>query len=111
MDNHTISVFLNEIATQYGYALSAASQINNALKALYQDTNSEDDLKRRQLLQGEVFRGLHSLLTHTSNVSRILWPPTGNGAAATAELRSAKFSVPNTGCGMIWFQPAHPEPV
>jgi hypothetical protein len=82
MDNHAISVFLNEVATQCGYTLSAAAQVNNALKALNQDTDSDDNLNQRQFLKREVFRGLHSLLTHASNISRILWPPSGNSAVA-----------------------------
>lgn len=32
------------------------------------------DWNRRNIVQAEVFRSIHSFLTHASNISRILWP-------------------------------------
>lgn len=69
MDDFAQSIYLREIISQSKLALYAAAQVNAALKAL----NSGAEIPHEQLM-GETFRGLHSLLTHASNVSRLLWP-------------------------------------
>jgi len=72
MDDHIRSVFLMELKKQCEFALGAVNQINNALQAT---RNRELPPDQSSYAHNEVFRGLHSFLTHTSNISRILWPP------------------------------------
>jgi hypothetical protein len=60
LDKHIKSIYLHEVERQCVFALNAASEVNEALQ---QASNGD-----------EVFRNLHSLLTHASNVSRLLWP-------------------------------------
>ncbi|MDG2518403.1 hypothetical protein [Lysobacter soli] len=59
MEKHSELIYLHEAGRQCEFAVSACQQINAALEA-------------RNTL--EVFRGIHSFLTHTSNVSKIFWP-------------------------------------
>ena len=72
MDDRLRDVFLSELKKQCEFAMSGASQINNALIGTRKVGNSPEEAK---LCHNEVFRGLHSFLTHSSNISRILWPP------------------------------------
>ena len=73
MDVQIKNIYLEEIEAQASFALNAIGAINNALGRLnnpHDERNSE--LAKR--LHQEIFRTLHSFLTHTSNVSRLLWP-------------------------------------
>lgn len=69
-------VYLQEVELQCRYAENAVGDYNFILEKLLE----EDSTDRREYLQNEVFRTLHSFLTHTSNVSKLLWP-TGTGRA------------------------------
>ena len=73
MDDFIVKVYCQELATQCRFALNAIRQINAALTA----STSRQSPSLDQALEDnpEVFRGIHSFLTHASNVSRILWPP------------------------------------
>jgi hypothetical protein len=71
MDGLAAFAFLSEIQTQAQYAMNAVPQVNQATRALKLiDSNTPAAWPHSE----EVFRGLHSFLTHASNVSQILWP-------------------------------------
>jgi hypothetical protein len=72
MDDRLRDVFLSELKKQCEFAMGGVSQINNALKGVQERDSTPE---QSQFYHNEVFRGLHSFLTHSSNVSRILWPP------------------------------------
>lgn len=72
MDEHVKSVFLMELKKQCEFAIGAIHQVNSALQAARGHDQTPD---QSRFHHSEVFRGLHSFLTHTSNISRILWPP------------------------------------
>lgn len=61
VDKHVKDIYTMEILLQCQYALNAVRQIN----ANYNNT---------RFSANEVFRGIHSFLTHTSNISKLLWP-------------------------------------
>ncbi len=73
MDTQVRNIYLKEIEAQASFALNAIGAINNALDRFnkaHDDHNSELTTRLHQ----EIFRTLHSFLTHASNVSRLLWP-------------------------------------
>jgi|SRR5690554_246440 len=72
MDDHARDVFLSELKKQCEFCMAAAAQVNYSLERL---RDRDNDAEQRKHFPSEVFRGLHSFLTHASNVSRILWPP------------------------------------
>ena len=72
MDNHLKRVYLQEVGTQCDFALRAVVHVNHALHVLELRKSGQVDT---QAAHQEVFRNLHSLFTHASNISRLLWPP------------------------------------
>jgi hypothetical protein len=71
MDGLAAFAFLSEIQTQAQYAMNAVPHVNQATRALKLiDSTTSAAWPHSE----EVFRELHSFLTHASNVSRILWP-------------------------------------
>ncbi len=71
MDEFTKRIFVGELQKQCRFALNAGGQLNFSLQQL----NIRDlEQKKREYFHSEVFRGIHSFLTHASNVSKILWP-------------------------------------
>ena len=73
MNNHIQTTFLREAVSQCEFALNAVRGLNNVLPRIGPAAKAGDwDLSRT--LQQEVFRSIHSFLTHASNVSRIFWP-------------------------------------
>jgi len=73
MDEFTKNIFVIELEKQCRFALNAVGQLNSSLKHL----NSPGlEQEKSALFHSEVFRGIHSFLTHASNVSKILWPGT-----------------------------------
>lgn len=72
MDNFVKSMYVDEIEDQCEYALSAIKHSDDALQQLKLSTPDAD---QRRLFYSEVFRNIHSFLTHASNVSRMFWPP------------------------------------
>lgn len=96
MDSFAKAVYASEIAKQCQFALGAIEQLNHALKALSESSGPQQ--QGRECFHNEVFRSIHSFLTHTSNISRLLWAPIptrGNGESDEAyEARiSAKLPV------------------
>lgn len=71
MDEFAKIIFVGELQKQCRFALNAVGQINFCLKQL----NSQGlEPEKSSYFHSEVFRGIHSFLTHASNVSKILWP-------------------------------------
>lgn len=92
MDFFSQSVYASEIAKQCQFAIGAIGQLNHALESL--PHSSKNFVEH----SNAVFRSIHSFLTHTSNISRLLWPavPTrGNGESdEDYELRlSSKLAI------------------
>lgn len=73
MDAHVCSTYLREAAAQCDFALNAIKGLQNVTVRLLDDTATVE-WQRRQTLHAEVFRAIHSFLTHASNVSRLFWP-------------------------------------
>jgi hypothetical protein len=89
MESHIRDTYLNEAARQCTFALNAKRGLDNVLGRLRAAAWSEDRGKYGTL-HAEVFRSIHSLLTHASNVSRLFWPApprrkTGESKAAYRE--------------------------
>lgn len=94
MDRHTQRVYIGELITQCELAMAAAQTVNMNLAAIDERVraqlaritalsqgvspleNSPDNGNQifDQRLHQEVFRNVHSFLTHASNVSKLLWP-------------------------------------
>ncbi len=72
MDTFEKRVYVGEIKKQCEFSLAAIQYLNNALQQL---NNREIKSEERNFFHSEVFRQMHSLLTHASNVSRMFWPP------------------------------------
>jgi hypothetical protein len=71
MDKHIERTYVEEIATQAKYASGALGRMNDCVKAL-EDREASSD--KRQYLFSELFRNIHSFLTHAAVVSKIFWP-------------------------------------
>jgi hypothetical protein len=73
MEDRERSIYLEEAATQCRFALNAILGLQNVLPRVGEAARAGNHALR-QVLQDEVFRSIHSCLTHASNVSRIFWP-------------------------------------
>jgi len=73
MDNFLQRVYVGEIKTQCQFALNAVGNLNHALQQL--NSEAQMEAAQRSFFHAEVFRQIHSFLTHASNVSRLFWPP------------------------------------
>jgi hypothetical protein len=73
MDNHAKAVFLRELRTQSLMSINAL----NALRVIVRRINEQVNIpcEKRNVMHAEHFRTIHSFLTHLSNVSRLIWPP------------------------------------
>lgn len=72
MDERTTEIYVGELSTQCEFALNAIHGLGNVLSRLF-DRNSDRTAEVDATLQAEIFRTIHSFLTHTSNVSLLLW--------------------------------------
>jgi hypothetical protein len=72
MDEFLKHIYVGEIKKQCQFALSAINHLNAALKELH--ASREMDAEQRSFVHAEVFRQIHSFLTHASNISRMFWP-------------------------------------
>jgi hypothetical protein len=68
MDTFTKLVYAGEITKQCRFALNAVQHLNHALSQLRERRDTTDEVFN------EVFRAIHSFLTHASNISRMFWP-------------------------------------
>jgi hypothetical protein len=73
MDTFLKRIYVGEIKSQCQFALNAIGSLNHALKQVSGGIQVEQ--AQRMFFHSEVFRQIHSFLTHASNVSRLLWPP------------------------------------
>jgi len=71
VDEFAKLIFVGELQKQCRFALNAVGQINFCLKQLNSQGLAQEE---GSYFQSDVFRGIHSFLTHSSNVSKILWP-------------------------------------
>lgn len=91
MDAFLQGVYVTEIKSQCEFALNAAGQLNQALQRMHGDNSTVDS---RKFFHREVFRQIHSFLTHASNVSRLLWPPVpAKKQTETEEVYRARLSA------------------
>lgn len=72
MDTFLRRVFLGELELQCRFALNAAHQVDMSIQQL---VVAEHDWR---FFHEETLRGLHSFLTHSSNISKLLWPAIGD---------------------------------
>lgn len=91
MNSREIVVYLNEAETQCRMAIGAVIALNNAMQADSTNEDGTQDWEKLKFIQGEIFRSVHSLLTHASNISRIFWPPSGRGQKA--EMRGQRGKI------------------
>jgi len=70
MDQNTQELYLRELRRQAGMGICAGQETISYMKQL-----NQAPMGGRATLHLQVFRSLHSLLTHASNVSKLLWPP------------------------------------
>jgi len=82
-------LYLREADTQCRLAIGAVVGLNNALNATPDNPDGSTNWDRFRVIQGEIFRSVHSLLTHVSCLSRLLWPPASQGASGKAQQRGA----------------------
>ena len=73
MNCHIRLVYLREAVTQCDFARNALLGVNNVLPRI-RPAAMAGDMEKSKILHQEVFRSIHSLLTHASNVSRMFWP-------------------------------------
>lgn len=83
MDAFLQRVYVGEIKSQCQFALNAVGGLNRALQQLGAGVQMEQ--AQRNFFHAEVFRQIHSFLTHTSNVSRLFWPPVPKRRDAESE--------------------------
>lgn len=77
MDEQLQKIFFSELEKQCAYAKGAIKQLEitiNTQNNLIDAHPQEDFFSRMSELHADAFRQLHSFLTHTSNISKILWP-------------------------------------
>jgi hypothetical protein len=86
-------VYFTEIEMQCLFALHGIGVVNDTnsviIKATEGKTNQgvsvlhtmRDECSEQEYIEivSKLFSSIHSFLTHTSNVSKLLWPPTGGG--------------------------------
>ena len=63
-------IYLQEVKTQCNSVLFALEQFNKRIQEMHQPHKFDG----RNTPNSEVFRALHSFLTHTANISRLLFP-------------------------------------
>ena len=84
MDEFVQKIYLLEAATQCQFAINAVLTLNNLMPKLDEATNN-GDVELQTTLQQEIFRNIHSILTHASNVSKIFWPSTPRRRSGESE--------------------------
>ena len=102
MDGRDVGIYLMEAETQCRLVHGAVLALNQALQANAQKPEGEINWEQMAYVQREVFRSLHSLLTHASNVSRLFWPPGGDNPAAMkrkerGRMLRSKVGLPDDG--------------
>ena len=70
MDPRFQYLYLVVVETQCLFGISAYRYLETRLKAYFKGPTTDQSVSHRQ----EVFRTIHSFLTHTGNLSKLLWP-------------------------------------
>ena len=73
MDEYVKRIYLLEVATQCQFATNAVTALNNLLPK-WEGITRNGDVNMQTTLHHEIFRTIHSLMTHASNVSKLFWP-------------------------------------
>jgi hypothetical protein len=86
MDDWVFGIYVDEVESQKRFALGAAMQLDPLLE-IYSDPPPGADTR---YLNTEIFRNIHSLLVHASNVSKLFWPTPAHGTAAEKTARDER---------------------
>lgn len=103
MNESEVSIYLREANTQAGLAIGAAIALNNALQSSNEESRGTAiNWDRKKFIHGEIFRSLHSLLTHASNISKLFWPSATKGKTeaqriARGQLLRGRLGLPDNG--------------
>jgi len=73
MNEYVQRIYLFEAATQCQFAENAVHTLNNVLPR-WEETTHNGNVILQTTLHHEIFRTIHSLMTHASNVSKLFWP-------------------------------------
>ncbi|MFC2004656.1 hypothetical protein ACFLUY_00350 [Chloroflexota bacterium] len=86
-----IGLYKREVNRQCTFALIAVSNMNDSLKIL----NERKDMKDFSNIMDTVWYSIHSLLTATGNLSKVLWPP-NQKYRQRGQILKEMFSVEDT---------------
>jgi hypothetical protein len=75
MDELEQEVYLLEATTQCRFAMNAVLALNGLVPE-WEKASQTGSMEFTNALHHEIFRTIHSLLTHASNVSKLFWPAT-----------------------------------
>jgi hypothetical protein len=73
MNDYEIVIYIDEAYTQCKFVLNARRALSTLINN-YNDARSKGDIDGYEYINQEIFRNIHSLLTHASNVSKLFWP-------------------------------------
>jgi hypothetical protein len=95
VDEYVQKIYLHEAAKQCQFAINAVNALNGLLFKLDESARDENaDIQTN--LHHEIFRTIHSFMTHASNVSKLFWPapPRRKSGETDAAYRSRCLSIP-----------------
>lgn len=95
MDEYVQRIYLLEVRTQCQFAVNAVLTLNNLLSK-WEEATHNDNMDIKTTLHYEIFRTIHSLMTHASNISKLFWPatPRRHSIESDADFRSRCALVP-----------------
>jgi hypothetical protein len=95
MDEHIQEVYLLEAATQCQFAINAVHTLNDLIPK-WEEATHNGNVDLQTTLHYEIFRTIHSLLTHASNVSKLFWPgmPRRRSGESDADFHSRCYALP-----------------
>src|SRR5688572_11983688 len=77
MTSFQFFIYLSEVELQCDFSLAAAAAVDGHFSDSNRVPSTESEGSRQpdpQLDHAQLFRSIHSFLTHTAIVSRLLWP-------------------------------------
>ena len=86
MEDIAFKLYIEELERQCNHTLQAHNAVINSYSKLIEQARSQKESWKIE--RDETFRNLHSFLTHSSCVSRLLFPP-GSGKNSNAGKRAA----------------------
>jgi hypothetical protein len=95
VDEYVKRIYLLEAATQCQFAANAIDALNNLLTK-WEEARRNGDVDMKNTLHHEIFRTLHSLMTHASNISKLFWPayPPHRKSETDADYQSRCSTIP-----------------